>query len=42
MFPLWEYFYVIAYFFKRDYEQAVASGVVPERPTRTSLTATSR
>ena len=26
MFPLWEYFYVIAYFFKRDYEQAVIVG----------------
>jgi tetratricopeptide (TPR) repeat protein len=26
MFPLWEYFYAIAYFFKHDYEQAVAIG----------------
>jgi DNA-binding SARP family transcriptional activator len=26
MFPLWEYFYAIAYFFKRDYEQAVVIG----------------
>jgi DNA-binding SARP family transcriptional activator/tetratricopeptide (TPR) repeat protein len=25
-FPLWEYFYAIAYFFKRDYEQAVIVG----------------
>jgi DNA-binding SARP family transcriptional activator len=26
MFPLWEYFYAIAYFFKRDYEPAVVIG----------------
>src|SRR5262249_6115034 len=26
MFPLWEYFYAIAYFFKRDYEQTVVIG----------------
>jgi DNA-binding SARP family transcriptional activator/tetratricopeptide (TPR) repeat protein len=26
LFPLWEYFYVIAYFFKRDYERAVVVG----------------
>ncbi len=26
MFPLWEYFYAIAHFFKRDYEQAVVIG----------------
>jgi DNA-binding SARP family transcriptional activator len=26
LFPLWEYFYAIAYFFKRDYERAVAIG----------------
>jgi DNA-binding SARP family transcriptional activator/tetratricopeptide (TPR) repeat protein len=26
LFPLWEYFYTIAYFFKRDYERAVVVG----------------
>jgi DNA-binding SARP family transcriptional activator len=26
LFPLWEYFYAIAYFFKRDYERAVVVG----------------